>query len=49
MARQPSVKARMVMSMRRTSGWWMMAALPRTLPSTGRLCTRSRAYCTACW
>ena len=39
----------MVISMRRTSGWWMMVAAPFTLPSTGRLCTRSCAYCTAFW
>jgi hypothetical protein len=35
----------MVISMRRTSGWWMMAPAPGSEPSTGRLCTRSRAYC----
>jgi hypothetical protein len=40
-ARQPSTKARMVVSMRRTSAWWMIGALAGSEPSTGRLCTRS--------
>ena len=39
----------MVISMRCTSGWWMIVAAPGVEPSTGRLCTRSRAKVEAFW
>ena len=48
-ARMASVWDFMRRSMRRTSGWRMMATPSRLFEPSSLPCTRSRAYQSACW